>query len=105
MACLSLCLEKFLYFFFWASAVSLVMIPLNILLIRSFVNIHFIESFHPTAIPLSVLLFIESYFLWRYPDILKEEKNVPAPPEAMTGIESVLLRWAICRRYSSGERA
>lgn len=64
----------FLYFLFWISFISLTIVPLNTLLLGLGVHSVLVNDFHAVAIALSFLLVMEAYFLWRHPEILKEDK-------------------------------
>jgi AraC-like DNA-binding protein len=72
---------RLLYYFFWTSSVALLLIPVGVILILSGVHIPFITDFYSIAIVLSALIFIETYFLWRYPEIVKEDRINTAPSE------------------------
>lgn len=71
--------ENLLYYFYWTSSAALLMVPVNAALILLGVHVPFVDHFHGIAVLLSVLVFAETYFFWRYPEIIREEK-LPAPP-------------------------
>lgn len=63
---------SFGYYFYWFSFLALLLIPVNtLLIINGFVH-PFFEDFHMVGIALSALIFLEAYFLWRYPEIIRE---------------------------------
>ncbi|MFN7495543.1 MAG: helix-turn-helix domain-containing protein [Cyclobacteriaceae bacterium] len=66
--------QRFLYYFFWISFVAVLLIPVNVVLVMLGFNHSFLEDFYLIAIVLSTLIFVETYFIWRYPEIIKEEK-------------------------------
>lgn len=69
------------YYFFWFSFAALLLIPVNaLLIINGFVH-PFFEDFQMVGIALSALIFLEAYFFWRYPEIVREEKITPATSE------------------------
>jgi AraC-like DNA-binding protein len=73
--------ESFGYYLFWFSFVALLMIPVNaILIINGFVH-PFFEDFQIIGIALSTLIFLETYFFWRYPEIIREERTAPVSSE------------------------
>lgn len=72
---------SFGYYFFWLSFVALLLIPVNaMLVINGFVH-PFFEDFQIVGVALSALIFLETYFFWRYPEIIREEKSVPVTSE------------------------
>jgi AraC-like DNA-binding protein len=73
------------YYFFWGSAIALLLIPVHVAFIVAGFRTDFVEDFYAVAVMLSSLIFVETYFLWRYPEILREEKNQPAPVENLSG--------------------
>jgi AraC-like DNA-binding protein len=73
--------ENLLYYFFWISSVALLMVPVNAVLIFSGVHVPFVDQFHGVVVLLSVLVFVETYFFWRYPEIIREEKIPTSPAE------------------------
>jgi AraC-like DNA-binding protein len=70
--------SSLLYYFFWISLLALALVPLNVLLMVNGIHHPSIEYFHGVAIALSGLIIVETYFLWRYPEVIREEK-VSAP--------------------------
>lgn len=67
---------SFLYYFFWLSVVALLLVPVNTLLIaKGFTNPFFVD-YHILGLFLSSLIFFETYYLWRYPEIIKESKVI-----------------------------
>lgn len=68
-----------LYYFFWTTCIALILIPINLGLIIAGFSMSFITDFHVVAIVLSALIFVETYYLWRFPEIIREEKPAPAP--------------------------
>jgi AraC-like DNA-binding protein len=72
------------YFFqilFWNSSVPLVFIVANIVLLYSGVTGNFIEDFQMAAVAFSPIVFIQAYFYWKYPELIKEEKLTTLPSE------------------------
>lgn len=67
---------SFLFYFFWTSCTALFLVPVNALLILNGFTHPFFENFNSTALVLSALIFIEAYFIWRYPQIIKEERVI-----------------------------
>lgn len=67
--------SSLIYYFYWISFAALLLIPVNVLLIVKGPHHPFIEDFHVIAVMLSALIFVETYFLWRYPEIIREEKT------------------------------
>lgn len=63
---------SFLYYFYSISAASLLLFLVNVLLLRFHQSI--LENFLIVGIALSVLVFLQTYYLWRFPEIVKEEK-------------------------------
>jgi AraC-like DNA-binding protein len=72
---------RLLYYFFWTSVIALLLIPVSVGLILSGINVPFISDFYGVAMVLSSLVFIETYFLWRYPEVIKEDRIVTALSE------------------------
>lgn len=72
---------SFGYYFFWLSFLALLLIPVNtFLIVNGFVH-PFFEDFQMIGIALSALIFLETYFFWRYPEIIREEKTVQSGSE------------------------
>jgi AraC-like DNA-binding protein len=71
--------ENLLYYFYHISLAAMLMVPLNAVLILSGVRAPFVDNFHAIAVLLSMLVFAETYFFWKYPEIIREEK-LPAVP-------------------------
>lgn len=67
---------EMLFYFFWISVAGLLLSLVNTLIVASGVRNTYIENYYPVAILLSVLVFLQTYYLWRYPDIIKEEKFI-----------------------------
>lgn len=78
--------EGLVDYFMNISFASLLLIPVHLLLILMGIHIEFITNFYGVAIAMTGLIFVETYFLWRYPDILKEDKAQTAPSE-------ILVNW------------
>jgi AraC-like DNA-binding protein len=72
---------NFLFYSYWTSCAALLLIPINALLIILGIKNSFVEDYHAVAVVLSTLIFIETFFLWRYPEIFKEEKTHALPFE------------------------
>jgi len=66
--------SRFLGWFFWTSCAALAFIPANMTLLMLGVRAGIFKDFHVVAIALSFVIFVETYFLWRYPEIIREEK-------------------------------
>lgn len=66
----------FLSRFYWVNVLAVVSMPLTLLCLVNGWRNPFIEDFHATALLLTLLIFIETYFLWRYPEIIEEEKII-----------------------------
>jgi AraC-like DNA-binding protein len=84
-----------LYYFFWISFLALLLVPFNVLLLTYGAHHPSIEYFHTVALVLSALIFIETYFLWRYPEVIREER-APTPvgdysPELVSRLKDVML--------------
>lgn len=80
----------FLYYFFWVSVAGFLLVPVNAAAIASGIRNTFVEDYYTIAVVLSVLVFIETYFLWRYPEILKEERVfAPAIDNANDWMEKI----------------
>lgn len=73
--------ENLLYYFFWIAFAALLMVPVNAALIFSGAHVPFVDHFHGVVVLLSVLVFVETYFFWRYPEIIREERLPAAPAE------------------------
>lgn len=73
--------ENLLYYFFWIGFAALMLVPVNAVLIFSGVHVPFVDHFHGIVVLLSVLVFVETYFFWRYPEIIREERLPAAPAE------------------------
>jgi AraC-like DNA-binding protein len=67
---------SFSYYFYWLAFLSLLLIPLNTLLIANGFVHPFFEDFHVAGLALSALIFLEAYFLWRYPELIREERTI-----------------------------
>ncbi|RAW00605.1 helix-turn-helix domain-containing protein [Pseudochryseolinea flava] len=67
--------QELLYYVYWISFVALLVVPCNIALLMYGVRHPSIEYFHPVAVVLSLLIFVEAYMFWRYPEIIREEKT------------------------------
>lgn len=72
---------SFGYYFFWLSFVSLLLIPVNTMLILNGFVHPFFEDFQVIGVALSALIFLEAYFFWRYPEIIREEKPASVSSE------------------------
>jgi AraC-like DNA-binding protein len=72
---------RLLYYFFWTSSIALLLMPVSVIFILSGIHIPFITDFYNIAIVLSTLVFIETYFLWRHPEIVKEDRIYAALSE------------------------
>lgn len=66
--------SKMLRYIFWTSSIALMFVALNVVLLIFGVRVSFAEDFSIVAVALSALIFLQTYFLWRYPEIIKEEK-------------------------------
>jgi len=73
--------NRFASVFLFTSVAGLLLIPLNMMLLISGFTHAFFEDFHMVAIVLSLSIPIETYFLWRYPEILREEKPAVIPSD------------------------
>lgn len=73
--------------FYWISASALTLIPFTVLLLITGVQVSFVADFLLVAIVLSGLIFLQTFYLWRYPEIFKEEKS------AAFTTETVPLDW------------
>ncbi len=72
------------YFFqilFWNSSLPLAFILVNVALLYYGVNGNFLEDFQMTALAFSPIVFIQTYFYWKYPELIKDEKLVVPPSE------------------------
>lgn len=67
---------SFNYYFYWLAFLSLLLIPVNTLFIMNGFAHPFFEDFHIVGLALSALIFLEAYFLWRYPELIKEERTI-----------------------------
>lgn len=76
----------FLSRFYWTNVLAIASIPLTLLALVSGWRQPFFEDFHATALLLTLLIFIETYFLWRYPEIIEEEKTI-------SPVSDVLQEW------------
>lgn len=65
---------SFLYYFYWISAAALLVVPANTFLAVSGFTHPFFTDFHILGLFLSALIFFETYYLWRHPEIIKEAK-------------------------------
>lgn len=72
---------------FWISVTALVLIPVNVILLILGVHQPFIDDFLLVGFALSLLIFLETYYLWRFPEIFKEEKV------SSTTAETVPVDW------------
>ena len=66
--------SKMLRYIFWTSSIALLFVAANVGLLISGVHTSFTEDFNIVAVALSTLIFLQTYFLWRYPEIIKEER-------------------------------
>lgn len=66
--------STFLSRFYWVNVLAIISMPLSLLFLVNGWHHSFVEDFHATALLLTLLIFIETYFLWRYPEIIEEEK-------------------------------
>ena len=86
--------ESLLYYFYWTSLVALLFVPMQLTLVVNGWHHPAFEDFHVTAIFLSLLIFIETYYLWRYPEIMKEGR-VPATadysPDLLEKLNALML--------------
>lgn len=73
--------ESLLYYFYQICLIALLMVPVNAGLVLSGVDASFAANFHGIALLLSTLVFVETYFFWRYPEIIREEKQPASPGE------------------------
>jgi AraC-like DNA-binding protein len=87
--------SNLLHYIFWVSLLALGLIPVNILLLVNGMHHPSIEYFHGVAIVMTAIIFIETYFIWRHPEIMREEK-VTAPvgdysPELLARLQEYML--------------
>ncbi|HEY8938296.1 MAG TPA: helix-turn-helix domain-containing protein [Cyclobacteriaceae bacterium] len=61
--------------FYTISVLSLVLMIINVVLLISIPHT-LINDYKLVSIPLSTLIFMESYYLWRYPDVMKSERAI-----------------------------
>ncbi|HYG18267.1 MAG TPA: helix-turn-helix domain-containing protein [Ohtaekwangia sp.] len=73
--------DKFLFYYFWISAVALLSVPLNLALLSIGLHHPFIADFENVAVVLTTLIFLKTYFLWRYPEMIREEKGPAVHPD------------------------
>ncbi|WP_127123315.1 helix-turn-helix domain-containing protein [Chryseotalea sanaruensis] len=66
--------STFLSRFYWVNVLALISMPLTLLFLVNGWRYPFFEDFHTTALLLTLLIFIETYFLWRYPEIIEDER-------------------------------
>jgi AraC-like DNA-binding protein len=71
--------SSFIYYFYWISFTALLLIPLHVVLQLNGIHHPSVEDFHGSAIVLSSLIFLETYYLWKYPEMLREEKTPVVP--------------------------
>lgn len=71
--------SRFVFYFTWTAIAGNVFIPANLLLLLTGYHHYFIEHHYAVAIVFSFLIFIEAYYLWRYPDIVRGEKPAHSP--------------------------
>jgi AraC-like DNA-binding protein len=67
--------STFLSRFYWVNVLALFSMPITLIFLVNGWHHPFIEDFHATALLLTLLIFIETYFLWRYPEIIEHEKT------------------------------
>lgn len=65
---------SFPYYVYWISIFALVLVVLNTSLLAKGLTHPFFVDFHILGFLLSGLIFFETYYLWRYPEIMKEAK-------------------------------
>lgn len=70
--------STFLSRFYWVNVLAVTSMLFTLIILANGGHHSFFEDFHATALLLTFLIFIETYFLWRYPEIIEEEK-VSAP--------------------------
>lgn len=70
---------KFLLAFYATAMLALLLVPVNLALIVSGFSTPFIIDFHLVAVAFSFLIFIQAYFLWKYPEIVREGKQAAVP--------------------------
>lgn len=70
--------STFLSRFYLVNVLALFSMPITLIFLVNGWRYPFIEDFHATALLLTLLIFIETYFLWRYPEIIEDER-ITAP--------------------------
>ncbi|MBI3482087.1 MAG: AraC family transcriptional regulator, partial [Bacteroidetes bacterium] len=69
-------LEIYTNSFYWLSFVTILLVPANVAIL-GFISGHpFFEDFHIIGLVFTVLVFAETFFIWRNPEVLKEVKQV-----------------------------
>ncbi len=66
------------YYVYWISFVALLLLPLHVVLQVNGFHHPSIDAFHGAAIVLTAIIFLETYYFWKYPEIMREEKSSTA---------------------------
>jgi AraC-like DNA-binding protein len=74
-------MSSVVYYFYWISFAALLVIPVHVVLQLNGFHHPSIALFHGTAIVLSCIIFMETYYLWKYPELMREERPQAAPAE------------------------
>lgn len=69
------------YYVYWISFVALLLLPLHLVLQVNGLHHPSIDAFHGVAIVLTAIIFLETYYFWKYPEIMREEKSSATTPD------------------------
>jgi AraC-like DNA-binding protein len=95
---------RLLAYFYYTSFIALLSIAISVVLILFSIDIPFVTDFYGIAIILSALVFIETYFLWRYPEIIKEDRIQTVPSEeSQSWIEKVNMFMTAEKPYRNAD--
>jgi AraC-like DNA-binding protein len=73
--------SSFLYYFYTLSALTLLFFLINLLVVSLGFRHSFLDDFLIIGFSASTLIFLQTYYLWRHPEIMKEEKAAPVIAE------------------------
>ncbi|GHN01482.1 hypothetical protein WSM22_29710 [Cytophagales bacterium WSM2-2] len=70
-------IDLFLNTFYWFSLGTTILVAVNIVVLSFSDSRPFFEDFHMLGLAFTVLIFMEAFFIWRFPEILREVKPQP----------------------------
>lgn len=82
-------------YFYWISLVALLLVPVHVVLQVYGFHHPSINDFHGTAIVLTGIIFLETYYFWKYPEMVREERSSPVafeyPADLLQKLNALML--------------